>query len=195
MRNSMVSVREKLGVEQVVDIRLAASQMSGGRRRAFMAEMTDKYCGGSARQAEEVFGWNRKAVACGLGERRTGIECLGAQPAFGGRPRWEQQHGEAAAALRALAEAHAQQDPTFNRTLAFTRLTAQAALSGLREQGFADTELPSPSAMAEILNRLGYRLRPVVKAKPHKKLPETDAIFDNIKKKTAQPVPRRQSNA
>jgi hypothetical protein len=37
--------------------------------------------------------------------------------------------------------------------------------------------------MAEVLNRMGYRLRKVVKAKPQKKIKETDAIFDNIKKK------------
>jgi hypothetical protein len=36
--------------------------------------------------------------------------------------------------------------------------------------------------MGLILNRLGYRLRKVVKAKP-KKVPETDAIFENIKAK------------
>ena len=39
--------------------------------------------------------------------------------------------------------------------------------------------------MASILNRMGYRLRKVVKAKPQKKVPETDAIFDNIKEKDA----------
>ncbi len=37
--------------------------------------------------------------------------------------------------------------------------------------------------MAEVLNRNGYRLRKVLKAKPQKKLPETDAIFANIKEK------------
>jgi hypothetical protein len=33
-------------------------------------------------------------------------------------------------------------------------------------RGVAYDNLPSPSAMAEILNRNGYRLRPVIKAKP-----------------------------
>jgi Rhodopirellula transposase DDE domain len=37
--------------------------------------------------------------------------------------------------------------------------------------------------MAEVLNRMGFRLRKVVKAKPQKKRQETDAIFDNIKKR------------
>ena len=67
--------------------------------------------------------------------------------------------------------------------MTYTRLTAHSALQALRERGYADEELPSPSTLAEVLNRRGYRLRKVVKAKPQKKLKETDAIFDNIKKK------------
>jgi hypothetical protein len=37
--------------------------------------------------------------------------------------------------------------------------------------------------MAEVLNRRGLRLRKVVKAKPHKKIKETDALFDHRKKR------------
>ena len=90
--------------------------------------------------------------------------------------------------LRELAEAHAQQDPTFKTTLAYTRLTAAAALQALRERGFSDEQLPSAGTMAQVLNRLGYRLRKVVKAKPVKKIKETDAIFENIKKKMDIPA-------
>ena len=49
--------------------------------------------------------------------------------------------------------------------------------------------------MAEVLNRLGYRLRKVVKAKPQKKITETDAIFDNITKKRQKPSHLRGSDA
>jgi hypothetical protein len=42
---------------QVADLRLAASQMTGVKRRAFQAQMTLKYCQGSARKAERLFGW------------------------------------------------------------------------------------------------------------------------------------------
>jgi hypothetical protein len=51
-----------LEAEHLEDIRLAASKMTGARRRAFQAEMALKYCSGSARRAEEVFGWSRQAV-------------------------------------------------------------------------------------------------------------------------------------
>src|SRR5438093_139110 len=169
--------------EQLADLRLAASKMTGATRRAFQAEMTWKYCGGNARQAESVFGWGRHTVELGLAERRTGVLCLGAQSARSGRKRWEDEHPHVAEALCHLAEAHAQQDPTFRTSLAYTRLTAQATLEALQAQGYNAAQLPAPSTMARVLNRLGFRLRKVVKAKPQKKIKETDAIFDNIKKR------------
>lgn len=176
--------QSSLTPSQIHDLRLAASKMTGATRRAFQAEMTLKYCHGSARLAETIVGWSREAVEGGLAEHRTGIICLGAHAAFSGRKRWEEREPEAAEALRQLAEAHAQQDPTFRTTLAYTRLTAAAAREALRAHGIAEEHLPSPSTMAEVLNRMGYRLRKVLKAKPQKKIKATDAIFDNIKKKT-----------
>ncbi len=80
--------------------------------------MTLKYCGGNPLRAETIFGWGRQTVEVGLAERRTGMRCLGAPSACSGRKRWEDEHPEAARALRQLAEAHAQQDPTFRTTLA-----------------------------------------------------------------------------
>ena len=179
----------------IADLRLAASKMTGPKRRAFEAEMTIKYCEGTPLMAEAVFGWWRQTVALGLAERRTGIICLGAQAAFSGRKRWEEEHPQPAQSLRQLAEAHAQQDPTFRTSLAYTQLTAQAALNALTEQGYREDQLPSPTTMAEVLNRMGFRLRKVVKAKPQKKIKETDAIFDNVKKKMPTRWPQKASNA
>ena len=176
-----------LSSSQIQDLRLAAGKMTGAARRAFQAEMTLKYCHGRARFAETLVGWSRDAVEVGLAERRTGIRCLGAHSAWSGRKRWEEKYPEAAAALRELAEAHAQQDPTFRTTVAYTRLTAKAAGEALRAHGSSDSQLPSPSTMAEVLNRMGYRLRKVLKAKPQKKIPETDAIFANLKKRPGWP--------
>lgn len=66
------------------DLRLAAPNMLGAKRRAFQAAMALKYCAGSPRQAEAVFGWSRQAVELGLHEQRTGIVCLSAQSTFVG---------------------------------------------------------------------------------------------------------------
>ena len=184
-KNFSGQVSQQISSHQIADLRLAAAHMSGAKRRAFQAEMAEQYCAGNPRQAERVFGWSRETVEVGLAERRTGIACVGGQAAFSGRKRWEEHHPQAAEALRALAEAQAQQDPTFRTPLAYTRLTAKAAVAALRAQGFAKKDLPAPSTMATILNRLGFRLRKVLKAKPQKKIAQTDAIFENLKKRPA----------
>src|SRR5215510_2062266 len=193
-QNAALESHQPLRPSQIADLCLAASKMTGPTRRAFQAEMTVKYCGGTPLLAETIFGWGRHSVEVGLGERRTGIMCLGAQSAFSGRKRWEDTHPEAAEALSRLAEAHTPQAPTFRTPLAYTRLTAQAALAALSAQGYGTDQLPSPSTMAEVLNRMGFRLRTVVKAKPQKKIAETDAIFDNIEKKTSKRQQRSRSN-
>jgi len=181
---SMDCPEESVTPAQIADLRLAASKMSGATRRSFQAEMALKYCDGNARLAERVLGWGRNNIEVGLAERRSGIVCVGAQAGNSGGKRWEEKHPEVAAALRKLAEAHAQQDPTFETSIAYTRLTAQQALEQLRQQGFAPEQLPAPSTMAVILNRMGYRLRPVVKAKPQKNSPKQTPSLKISKSKT-----------
>ena len=161
---------QSLTPSQIEDLRLAASKMNGVERRHFQAEMAWKYCQGSARLAETVFGWGRENIKVGLAEKRTGISCVGLQSTFSGAKRWEDKQPEVAWSLQQLAESHAQQDPTFKTSLAYTRLTAASALKELKEQGFSQEQLPGASTMAQVLNRMGYRLRKVVKAKPQKKL-------------------------
>jgi hypothetical protein len=172
-----------LHCSQIEDLRLAASKLLGALRRSFQAEMCLKYCGGSARLAETVFGWGRNNVELGLAEKRTGITCIGAQAAFGGNKSWQKRYPEAAASLRAIAEAHAQQDPSFLTTIAYTRLTAAEAIKQLQRQGYSDEQVPAPSTMALILNRMGYRLKPVVKAKPKKKS-QKRTLFSTTSKPT-----------
>src|SRR5260370_7796210 len=132
--------------------------------------------------AEVVFGWGRQTVARGLAERRTGILCLGAQSAFSGRKRWEERHPQVAEALRQLADAHAQQDPTFRTSVTYTRLTAQAALKALSEQGYSEEQLPSPSTMAAVLKRIGFRLRNGGKTQPQTQIQQPDTHLVRLKK-------------
>ena len=91
MHDSTLACRPSLRPSQIADLRLAASQMSGPKRRAFEAEMALKYCGGNPLLAAMIFGWGRHTVEVGLAERRTGCICLGAPAAFSGRKRGEDQ--------------------------------------------------------------------------------------------------------
>ena len=158
----------KLTESQIEDLRLASSKINGASRRAFQAEMCLKYCDGNPRKTESIFGWGRSSVQLGSEERRTGIICLGLQSAHSGAKKWEELYPSAAQSLREIASAHAQQNPNFSSPIAYTRLTAAEAISQLRNQGFSESEIPAPSTMALILNRMGYRLRKVLKAKPQK---------------------------
>jgi Rhodopirellula transposase DDE domain len=176
-----------LHASQIEDLRLASAKMSGAKRRSFQAAMALKYCGGNARQAERVFGWGRETVQLGLHEQRTGVICRGAQAACCGNRVWEERHPEVAQALWSLAESHCQQDPTFRTVLSYTRLTAAQALAQLRAQGFQEDQLPSPSTMAEVLNRNGYRLRKVIKAKPQKNSRKWTPSSPTSGKKTESP--------
>ncbi len=158
----------ELSPSQIGDLRLAASKMNLVNRRSFQSEIPLKYCNGNARQAEYKFGWGRASVELGLAEKWTGILCMGAQSGYCGARRWEDKHPTVAAALRKLAESQSQQDPTFQSSMAYTRLTSKSALEALRQEGFSEERLPSASGMSVILNRMGYRLRKVLKAKPKK---------------------------
>lgn len=160
---------QQLSSSQREDLRLASSKLSGVNRRYFQAAISMKYCKGNARLTERMFGWSRETVLLGLAEKRTGITCVGSQIGFSGAKRWEEKQPEVAESLVKLAESHSQQDPTFATTIAYTRLTAIEALKQLAQQGYLPEQLPSLSTMTEVLNRTGYRLRKVVKAKPKKK--------------------------
>lgn len=152
----------------VETIRSAAGKLTGYRRREFQAEMAVKYCDSSPRKAESVFGWGRRAVVTGLGELRTGIRCLDHEGS-GGRPKTEDKSPQFVEALRRLVDPNSQTDPTFETTLAFTRVTAQAVHEALQADATLAPWVPCRQTVGSMLNRLGYRLRPVIKARPQKK--------------------------
>ncbi len=166
---------------QVKDlIKGAVKHMSGKHRRAYMAEVTLEILDGSARQAERMFGWGRGTVAKGLRERATGIVCHDHYAGRGNR-KTEEKLPELEADIRALVDPQSQADPTFRTPFAYTRITAKAVRQALiDEKGYSDAELPCENTIGNILNRLDYRLKRIQKIKPRKKIPETDAIFDNI---------------
>ena len=150
-------------------LRTAARALTGSRRRAFQAEMAERYCESKPRKAEVVFGWGRAAVATGLGERRTGIRCVDNVTARG-RHRTEDDHPGLAARIRAVVEPQTQADPKFQTPLGYTRVTAAAVHRHLAATG-TGTPVPAERTVSDILNRLGYRLRRVRKTVPRKKSP------------------------
>lgn len=149
-------------------IQSAARLLTGHRRRQFQAETALQYWDGSARQAEVVFGWGREAVSTGLNELRTGIRCLDASRSRG-RKKTEELCPEIEGHIRRLVDPQAQADPEFQTALAFTRITAKAVRDALLALPELAGRVPSRPTVGDVLNRLGYRLRRVLKTRPEKK--------------------------
>lgn len=137
----------------------AATKLTGHRKRDFIAKVAEDYCNGSARQAETVFGWNRRAVQLGLDERRTGILCVDDYRSRG-RHKSEAVLPHLEYDIRSLVEPQTQADPKLKSTLIYSRISARAVLMALiAEKGYTEAELPNRQTMGTILNRLGYRLK------------------------------------
>ena len=50
----------------------------------------------------------------------------------------------------------------------------------IENKGYSDEELPGRKTISSKLNDLNFKLRKVQKCKPQKKIPKTDAIFENV---------------
>jgi Rhodopirellula transposase DDE domain len=152
-------------------IQSAAKLLTGPKRRRFQAESALKYCTGSARQAEKLFGWGRAAVNTGLNELRTGIRCFDAYE-LRGRKKSEELCPKLIDHIHRLVEPQAQADPKFQTPFAFTRITAKAVRDALQTVPELKDSLPCRQTVGELLNRIGYRLRRVLKTRPEKKFPK-----------------------
>lgn len=162
-------------------IHQAVKRLKGYERREYQAYITLEYFQGNARRAEYVMGWGREALKLGMKEIETGIRCIHRYKDTG-RKRTEDKIETLAEDIRAIAEPQTQADPSMKSgTLTYTRITAKAMRKALIEdKGYKDEELPCENTIGNILNRLGYNLKRVLKAKPAKKIKEVDEIFENV---------------
>lgn len=183
----------ELTERHIATMKDAAKKLTGAQRRAFQAQVALDYLDGNPRRTERVFGWRRETVELGLNELRTGITCVGNTTARGNR-KTEEKQPALEADIRSLAEPQSQQDPKFQSPFQYTRITAKAMRKALIEQkGWKSEELPCEKTIGNILNRLGFRLRRVQKAKPVRKVRQTDAIFDNVRQENQASDEREDS--
>jgi hypothetical protein len=56
----------------------------------------------------------------------------------------------------------------------------------IAQYGYTEEELPTSETIRRKLNDLGYTLKRVLKTKPIKKIPETEAIFEQVKQINTQ---------
>lgn len=176
-----MSHMNELNAKHIKTIKDSSRRLSGHNRRLFQAQVALDYLDEGSRKAEQIFGWSRKTVELGLNELKSGIECIGYFSARGNQ-NTEKKNPKLEADIRSLAEPESQVDPKFQSPFVFTRMTAKAMRKALIDvKNWSSKDLPTENTIGHIMNRLGYKLRRVQKAKPLKKIKETNAIFNQIK--------------
>ena len=171
---------KSINAEVKSTVKDACKRLTGAKRRAYQADIAMKYFNESAYKAERVMGWGRESVTKGLNEKHSGINCEDNYQGRG-RKRTEDSIPGIKEDIISIAEPRTQADPAMKSSLTYTRLTGKALRSILiDEKGFNDEELPSENTMNNILDRMGYNLKRVLKSKPVKKIKEVDEIFENV---------------
>jgi hypothetical protein len=145
-----------------------------------MAEVVQALGRGGQRLAEKVLGWNRKTIRKGAQELASGPPV---RDRFQdrGRKKFEEHLPLLLDHIRAIVEPRCQADPTLRSARIYTPLTAEEVRQRLRTQfRYKEAKLPCVRTLRTKLNVLGYQLRKVKKCRPLKKIPQTDAIFEEV---------------
>jgi len=157
-----------------------AKQLKGSNRRQFMAEVVKNLGIGGQTLVERELGWNRRTIRKGMQELESGQPIIDGFERSG-RKRVETKLPHLLSDIKSLVDPESQTDPSFKSTRLYSRITSDEVRRQLIEQfGYSDEELPSSETIRRRLNALGYTLKRVIKAKPIKKIPETEAIFEQV---------------
>lgn len=160
----------------------AANELQGRARRFFQAQVVKLLGKGVQRRAAEELEWNRGTIRKGMHELASGIRCEDDFSARGRKPT-EVHLPNLLQDIKAIMDAQSQTDPTFKTTRLYARVSAKAVREQLiKQKGYSAEVLPCEETIRVKINQLGYRLRSVQKSRPKKKLPETDAIFEQLDK-------------
>ena len=142
------------------------ANLSGYKRRRFMAQVVETMLDSSPMRAEKELGWNRNTLSKALDEYRGGF-CYINRYHLRGRKRAEEHLPKLLDDIRELADRYSQTDPTFRTTRQYTRLTTAALRQQLiDEKGYSDAELPTEETIRTKLNAMGYGLKRVKKVAP-----------------------------
>lgn len=163
----------------------AVALLTTPSRRQYMARVVRLLGRGGQRLAEEMLKFDRRTVRKGEHELRTGIVCYDGRAANTRKgvldrlPNLEKD-------IRDIIACWSQTDPRFGTTLRYAMLSVeQVVVRLIQDKGYKPLELPSNETVRKLLHKFGFKLRHVRKAKPKKKIPETDAIFEQLHQEIA----------
>ena len=158
------------------------NKLKGSDRRVALAKVSVVIGRGGQSFVAKEFKVSRDTVRKGHHELRTGITIVDAFNARG-RHAIEKILPDLIEDIKNIVDSQSQTDPDFKTTRLFTRMTVKEIRKQLiKEKNYRDEELPTHQTFNNKLNGMGYHLKKVRKVKPLKKIEQTDAIFENLKK-------------
>ena len=102
---------------------------------------------------------------------------------FRGRKRVTEIYPDLKADIELIIAEYLSTDPHFRTEKQFVKLTINEIMTSLIDTGKYEKNFISKSTLANLLNEMGYNLKKVKRCEPLKKIEETNAIFENVKKK------------
>lgn len=173
-------LRQKLGKFKDI-LKETINKLKGSEKRLVLAKVVTAVGKGGQTVVSKEFNVGRDTLRLGMHELRTGIR---SEDAFNmrGRKKVTDKLKNLEKDIDAILEPESQTDPTFKSTKLYTRISAAVVRQELKRIGYSEDELPCNQTITTLLNNMGYKLRKVLKAKPLKKIPETDEIFETLKR-------------
>ncbi|MFB5762149.1 ISAzo13 family transposase [Paenibacillus medicaginis] len=155
--------------------------LSGSNKRILLAKLSKEVGRGGATLVARTFQVSRNTIAKGRQEVESGV-AKADRFHERGRLRAEEKLPGLLKSIQAIIDGQSQTDPSFKTEKLYTRLTVKEIRKQLiQEKGYTDEELPTFQTINTKVNELGYTLKKVKKAKPFKKIEQTDAIFSKLK--------------
>ena len=161
------------------------NQLCGPQRRFFMGEVANAIGDGGQRWAESILGWSRTTIRKAQQELANSPIQIEDKVHSRGRKPIEDHIPTLCDDIRKIADRNSCQDPTFDTTQVYCRLSAKSVRDELLST-YPDDQLPSERTIRTKLNQLDFPPTKVAKSKPLKKIPQTNAIFEQVHKVNAE---------
>ena len=147
-----------------------------------MARVVQNLGRGGQSFAERVLGWSRPTIRKGLKELLSGQDII--DRFFDrGRNKVEARFPSLPDQLRLIVEPTGQTDPTFRSTRTYIPLTAKSVRQQLIDRfGYKAAAFPCVRTISNKLTELDFRPMKVSKCRPLRKIPETNAILDEVQR-------------
>ncbi len=144
------------------------NQLKGHERRQFMARVASLMGPGGQIKAERELGWDRKTIIKGRREIESGFTCI---DNFSGRGRKSsfEHFPNLKEDVTSIVNPICQTDPTFRTQNLYSPISANEVHRRLVEDmGYDPGNMPTVRTISTIMNKLGFKLKKVAKAKVKK---------------------------